>query len=836
MLTLRHIKKGVRWVMGRSYRFLWQMRKGPSEGWPILILLLISMVAAVWSVGSAQWAPTPGLYGLMLGGAVLGLLLAKMRFNGWLLAGIGLLFGLYLGFHQLTRLVEGMTILDRYAEVGNRLFLSAQALLGAEGSPDWLIVSFFLLFVLWLVGFICSWSFFRKHSVLGAVLPSGVVIIVNLGVGLPEAQKFPLYLYLFAVCLLIARLVILQRERNWTQRDVERRERDSVLLPKGLKLALAVVIVTSLLPTPSLSIDPVAAVWDRISLPARIIEEKFTGVGQEVPLENPADRPSFGHTSVFTANTTLREETLLIVEAPFPVHLRARSYDVYTHTGWETGDTQVISPELSAQAELEEDSQNSQQVEVSAKVMFSLTAGEPLYLGGYPIEISIDYQLEVLQPAGYRISLAGTEAELAARADNLPADLREVFWQLLELKSAYHDTLTKEDIRLALPEDVSVVSWESGPEGVEGFAVEREIAFPPDALSVRTVGPVSAGDSYQATVSVPTATEGDLLTAGSEYPGWVLDSYLQLPGTMPSRVIDFAQELTKYIETPYEKAIAIRDYLRTLEYSLNIEAPPDGTDGVDHFLFYLKKGYCQYFASAMTVMLRASGVPSRMVAGFSAVELIEQYEPRGIMDNSGGMWQNSDDKFAVRNGHSWSEVFFPGYGWIPFEPTPAYPLIARTGVAYPPQDAEGVEGSTAEPDAIETGTPWNVRLLGVALGLALFGVMMWVVWRRLLGRISEPRLVYARIGYLGALSGVGPKANLTPQEYGYKLATAIPGMAAALDQIVSTYVRVSYSKHNLSSEDRCIIEKAWPQVRNHLLRRMLRRTIPCKAHLERFGF
>lgn len=836
MLVLRQLKKGVYWMMGHIGSLLLQMRKGPSEGWPILILLLISMVAAVWSVGIAHWVPTPGLYGLVLGGAVLGLLLAKMRFNGWLLAISGLLLGLYVCFHQLTGLVEGITVLDRYAEVGNRLFLSAQALVSNDGSPDWLIVSFFLLFVLWLVGFICSWSFFRKHSVLGAVLPSGIVIVVNLGVGLPEAQKFPLYLYLFVVCLLIARLVVLKREHNWDQRGVERRERDSVLLPKGLKLALAVVIVTSLLPTPSLSIDPVAAVWDRISLPVRVIEEKFTGVGREVPVEDPADRPSFGDTSVFTANITLREEPVLIVEAPFPVHLRARSYGVYTHTGWETGDTQMVSPEMNAQEELEEESQKSQQVDVSAKVMFSLTAGEPIYLGGYPVDMSIDYQLEVLQPARYKISLSGSETEPVAAAESLPLDLQEAVSQLREISRASDDALTEVDIRSVLPDDVQVVSCEFGVEGVEGVIVEREVPFPPDALSVRTIGAVSAGDSYQATVSVSTATESDLLAAGTEYPGWVLDSYLQLPGTMPFRVIDFAQELTKDIETPYEKAIAIRNYLRTLEYTPDIEAPPDGTDGVDYLLFDLKKGYCQYFASAMTVLLRASGVPSRMVAGYSLAELIEQYAPRDIMDNSGGVWQDSDDTFVVRNGHSWSEVFFPGYGWIPFEPTPAYPLIARADVGYPPPDAEGVDDSVVKPDVKETGTPWSFRLLGVSLGLALFGVVMWLVWRRLLGRVSEPQVAYARIGYLAALSGAGPRANLTPQEYGRKLAAAVPEMAAALDQIVSTYMRVSYSRHDLSSEDRSSIGKAWPQVRNHLLRRALRRIIPSKARLEQSGF
>jgi hypothetical protein len=86
------------------------------------------------------------------------------------------------------------------------------------------------------------------------------------------------------------------------------------------------------------------------------------------------------------------------------------------------------------------------------------------------------------------------------------------------------------------------------------------------------------------------------------------------------------------------------------------------------------------------------------------------------------------------------------------------------------------------------------------------------------------------MGYLAALSRVGPRENLTPHEYGRKLAAVVPEMSAALDKIVDTYVRASYSQHNLNSEDRANIEKAWPQVRNHLLRRALNSALPFKFY------
>jgi len=830
--ALRQLNKGVCWAMARIKSLLWQMLKGPSEGWVTFLLLLLSVMLAVWSVGSVEWVPTPGLYLLALWGVVLGLLLAKMRFNGWLLAIGGVLLGIYLSFYQLTSLVEGATSLDRYAEVGNRLLIWGQAFLDGNVNPDTLPFSFFLLFASWLAGFICSWSFFRKHNIWGAVLPSGIFIIVNLTNLLPGAQRFPLYLYMFVVCLLVARLFLLERKHDWDHRNVQRFPPDSRLTPNAFRFALVVVIVTCLLPATSVKVAPVAAVWDRISSPVKFIGEEFARSVGGLPAKETNSGHSFGPTQPFGGSTTMGEESVLIVRAPFPIYLRARSYDVYAHEGWETGDTQMVSPELAPEQELEEEFQKSQEVEVGVTALFSLAAGETVYLGGYPVDMSIEYQLEVPQPAIYQISLAGSEADLAVQAENLPLDLREAVWQLREMKSASQDTLTASDIRLALPEDIWLVAvaLESGTEGVEKFTVERHVPIPADTLSIRTAGPISAGDSYRATVSMSAATESDLLAAGAGYPDWILDRYLQLPDTLPSRVTDLAQELTKDIETPYEKAIAIRDYLRTLDYTLDIEAPPNGTDGVDYFLFELEKGYCQYFASAMTVLLRASGVPSRMIAGYGPGEPTEQYGPRDMMGHGSGAWQDLQQTFIVRNSHSWTEAFFPGYGWIPFEPTPSRPVIARGEFGFPPQDGEGTGGSTVKPDGTETGSPWNVRLLGIPLGLALFGAIMWLGWRRLLGQVSEPRVAYARIGYLAALSGVGPRENLTPKEYGRRLAAAVPEMSAALDRVVYTYVRVSYSQHNLNSEDRSNIARAWPQVRNHLLRRALRRALPFKFY------
>jgi transglutaminase-like putative cysteine protease len=819
-------------------------RRGASEGWITFILLLPSVMVTNWVVGRTHWAPTGGLYPLAFGGALAGFLLAKVRFRGPVLIVTGLLVGLCLSLYYLSGLGGGATGLARYADVTVRLFTGDRVSAGGSVSFDQLLVGFLFVFAPWLTAFICSWSFFRKHNIWGAVLPSGVIVVVTVAIVPFLAQKFLLYLYLVIVCLLIASLFVLEREHDWNQRNVRRRHLDSVLLPKALGFSLAIVIIASLLPTPSAKIDPTVALWDRVIASARTIGGWSGGVDPQGPAQYPVSSHRFEDTDPFKGGVTLGDEPVLLVTAPFPVYLRARSYDVYRHEGWETSDTHTMPIESSAELGTEPGPEKSQQVEVSVQVLFLVAGGAPIYLAGYPIDMSIDYRLEALRPVRYEISFSESGAELASEEGRLPLDLQETVSRLLEIRNGSDDRLTEEDIRSALPEDVHVVSLWLGMEGFEKVTVERDVPIPPDTVCVHIFGPISPESSYQSTVGVSAADRDDLLAAGTKYPGWVMDRYLQLPGDMPSRVMDLAQKLSGDAATPYEKAVTICDYLRKLRYAVDIEAPPEGTDGVDYFLFETKEGYCQYFASAMTVLLRASGVPARMAVGYGPGEPVEE-DTGDKAGNPKDASQDSEPTFAVRDSHAWCEVFFPGYGWINFEPTPAYPRLDHTGISLPPPGpgAGGNETSpivepetpivepetpAVEPGGTHPGTPCNVGLLGILLGLGLFCAVMWLGWRRMLGRVSEPRVAYARIGYLASLSGLGPRENLTPHEYGRKLAAAVPRMEAPLNQIVRTYVRASYSSHGLSSEERFSIARAWPQVRNHLLRHALRGALSLK--------
>ena len=152
--------------------------------------------------------------------------------------------------------------------------------------------------------------------------------------------------------------------------------------------------------------------------------------------------------------------------------------------------------------------------------------------------------------------------------------------------------------------------------------------------------------------SFPSAEE--LLNAKAPAPNEFKD-YLQLP-IIPKRVIDLTLNITKDYNTSWEKLTAIKNYLEdNLLYSLDIPPLGENEDAVDNFLFVTKRGYCEQFATAFTVMARIIGIPSRFITGYGP----------GDLNPWTGMYE-----VRVKNAHAWVEVYLDPLGWIPVDPTP----------------------------------------------------------------------------------------------------------------------------------------------------------------------
>jgi protein-glutamine gamma-glutamyltransferase len=160
---------------------------------------------------------------------------------------------------------------------------------------------------------------------------------------------------------------------------------------------------------------------------------------------------------------------------------------------------------------------------------------------------------------------------------------------------------------------------------------------------------------YEGISILPVARPEEARSAGTDYSEDIRKTYLQLPEHLDPRIPEFANRITATAKNPYEQSLAIEDYLRNnFIYTLNLSQNA-GADPLAQFLFKTKTGHCEYFASSMTVMLRTLGIPSREVNGFLP-----------------GEYNEVAGDYIVRasDAHSWVEAYFPGNGWLTFDPTP----------------------------------------------------------------------------------------------------------------------------------------------------------------------
>ncbi|MFN2270935.1 MAG: transglutaminase-like domain-containing protein [Anaerolineae bacterium] len=349
---------------------------------------------------------------------------------------------------------------------------------------------------------------------------------------------------------------------------------------------------------------------------------------------------------------------------------------------------------------------------------------------------------------------------------------------------------------------------------------------PEDAFGATTLT-----KTYHAESLLPVFTVERLQAAGTDYPDWVRSRYLWLPDTVPERVIALARDLTATEPTPYDRAYAIETYLRTFPYNLNVPKPTGDRDVADYFLFELQEGYCDYYATAMVVMARAAGLPARYVAGYAA-----------------GSYDYVEGHYLVveANAHAWAEVYFPGYGWIEFEPTAGLPAIERPSEGTikpfepPPIPSKPDENNAATlPWWDVTKWPWWVTSL-VGLALLTLTIVAWIRIDTLRLRRQGPAMavttLYRRLRRQAARLAVPVRVSDTPNEF----AAALAGWAADLSEaeywedwlspgvqnarhLVDSYVQTIYASRPLEPPDQEQAVRAWRKARWHLWLTRVRR-------------
>ncbi|HFK1786466.1 transglutaminase TgpA family protein [Bacillus cereus] len=212
------------------------------------------------------------------------------------------------------------------------------------------------------------------------------------------------------------------------------------------------------------------------------------------------------------------------------------------------------------------------------------------------------------------------------------------------------------------------------PAGLVSVEAASDVSYSVDPFSEKIY--TMNGDSsttlhsYKVTYEIPEFSIENLKAVktneGQETNPYFMTKYTQLPKSLPQRVKDLAVNLTNDKDNRYDKVLAIENYFTDNSFtyeSTNVLFPAKSQDYVDQFLFDTKSGYCNNFSTSMIVLLRSVGIPARWVKGYT----------EGTLDNTLASAEG-EDVYTITNdnAHSWVEVYFPEYGWIPFEPTKGF--------------------------------------------------------------------------------------------------------------------------------------------------------------------
>ena len=328
--------------------------------------------------------------------------------------------------------------------------------------------------------------------------------------------------------------------------------------------------------------------------------------------------------------------------------------------------------------------------------------------------------------------------------------------------------------------------------------------------------------AYTVVCRTSAAGEPQLRAAGSAYPAWILELYLTLPATLPPRVHTLARDLARGQNAPYNQALAVQQYLRTIPYDRSIPPPPVGRDVVDWFLFDIRRGYCDYYATAMAVLCRSLGVPARVSQGYSP----------GDYDSGTGTY-----RVLQHHAHAWPEVYIPEYGWIPFEPTSSEPLLVRSdgsGLAAviggvqvgpaPPIDDEGSSLGPKEKDIedadfeepVGDGAPvrrnWRLVLMGLTGAVGVLAVTAGAWWILSLRGLSTAARTFEQMRRLGVMLRCNPLSHHTPAEYGQELARVLPRASADIHFVVDTYVLQRFGAKRLDEAREQELERTWKRL------------------------
>jgi hypothetical protein len=730
---------------------------GLGAGW----LLSGSRLKPVWSAILTALVGVTSLF-LLLGGLLPDLFTLFQHLNQ---LGLGLVRDLLNGNRHLQQvriaLDAGGDLLDKLGVLLARLSDFGAGWVTGNPTYDPLATLLLWCLALWGAAVWAAWAVRRQARPLAALTPGGVLLAG--GLSYSRADGSALLFLLGSALLLIVLVQQLSHQERWETEGTDYSEELSLDIAM-IAIPMAVMIVSAAAFAPNISPRRLSQlVQDALRLPHAQVRDLGDSLGlRRQPLDSSLHddwrSPSMPRSHLIGSGPELSREVVL--------EIRPASIQMLPD-----GDPGALSE--------------------PARFNYWRSRTYDIYTGyGWMTSSfeTIPYRAgEMAQPPGF------PEGESLATSWQSSA----VLIQEIEIIGPASDHLFAAGTILAADQDYQIAWRRSSPSAG------------PDIF-----GGSIAESSYRVR-SLVTIPDPDRLRAiGSEYPQGLRQRYLTLPDTLPQRVLALALQLTATQPNPYDRAVTLESYLRGFPYTLDVPLPPFGVDAVDYFLFDLQQGYCDYYATAMVVLARAAGIPSRLVMGYA-----------------GGTYDIDRDVIVVTqaDAHSWAELYFPGTGWVEFEPTGGRPGLDSIDESLP------APLTVLEEEPFPTAYPrlavrtWLIGLNGL-LGIILLSFIAWLWvdgWR--LRRLPSGTVVvqlYRRFIRLGKSITTNPVAGETPYEFAARFSNNMEQVAASkswgkllavrkaqIDRLTELYNLSAYSPHPLSQADQKTAIQAWQQMR-----------------------
>jgi transglutaminase-like putative cysteine protease len=564
--------------------------------WFLLIMMVVLIMASAWTMPAADWADNLNILPFLAILSVLfGAALARSRFPGWIATIFGWSYGIFLiGWQLGLTLDQAMIWRDRLQVLVGRFSFYLSIIVRGGSNADPLMFVLLMALLYWALGLSAGWVVFRRNQAWAAVIPAGLVVLINV-YNYRGRSNLDWYLafYLFVALVVVARVEYSQKFDFW-QKLRARVPSDASYRISQAGLITAFLVVTLAWGAPAMArYDSLSDFWHSVTQPWREFREDLGDIVGDLRGYTPVGVEFYGSTLRLGEGYQPDEDLLFLADPErFPsnssrFYWRQTVYETYREDGlW------IETPSTT-----------------------------------HPFDPAIgDLTLEANQ---------GREV------------IEIVFSpQRRAIRSLMHS---------------SQPVWLNRSASVH--AILDDAGLPVDIVGVRSQLSVAQGEPVRMRSNIPIPSANELRLAGQDYPEWVTERYLQLPSTITPRTIELAQTITADLETPYEQAVAITRWLRSnIEYSRTIEAPPEDVEPIDWFLFDYQIGYCDYYASAEVVLLRSLGIPARLAGGYA----------RGEYDAAEGIYS-----VTGLDSHSWPEVYFPGIGWVEFEPTVSQDVLIR---------------------------------------------------------------------------------------------------------------------------------------------------------------